>query len=385
MSIVKTLLGEGPATATPHQPTSTIPKSDVWSAVKYVYDTLAASIAALSSVYQPLDTELTALASTTSAANKVPYFTGSGTATTADFTAYGRSVVAVADEAAFKALVNLEIGTDVQAYDADLTTWAGLTPSANAQSLVTAANYAAMRALLDLEAGTDFNAYDATLASLAAYNTNGLLTQTAADTFTGRTITGTASEITVTDGNGVAGNPTLALHAGVYRASGTDVALADGGTGASLADPGADRIMFWDDSESAVTWLTASTGLAISTTSIAISTSTVLSWTGQQTFAEATLTDGANIAWALNTQQAAKVTLGGNRTLDAATNQVAGGVYVLRIIQDGSGGRTLSFNANYLFPNGTDPTLSTGIGDKDVLVCHSDGTNMFCVINQDFS
>lgn len=48
------------------------------------------------------------------------------------------------------------IGVTVQAYDADLTTWAGLTPSANAQSLVTAANYAAMRALLDLEAGTDF-------------------------------------------------------------------------------------------------------------------------------------------------------------------------------------------------------------------------------------
>jgi hypothetical protein len=53
-------------------------------------------------------------------------------------------------------LTSSDIGSTVQAYDADLTTWAGLTPSANAQSLVTAANYAAMRALLDLEAGTDF-------------------------------------------------------------------------------------------------------------------------------------------------------------------------------------------------------------------------------------
>lgn len=54
-------------------------------------------------------------------------------------------------------------------------------------------------------------AQDATLTALAAFNTNGLLTQTAADTFTGRTLTGPAAGITVSNGNGVAGNPTLAL------------------------------------------------------------------------------------------------------------------------------------------------------------------------------
>lgn len=56
-------------------------------------------------------------------------------------------------------------------------------------------------------------ASDATLTALAAYNTNGLLTQTAADTFTGSTITGTANEIAVSNGNGVSGNPTLSLPA----------------------------------------------------------------------------------------------------------------------------------------------------------------------------
>jgi len=64
---------------------------------------------------------------------------------------------------ALTATVNATWAATKQAADADLTTWAGVTPSANGQSLVAAANYAAMRGLLDLEAGTDF--YDMSTAN----------------------------------------------------------------------------------------------------------------------------------------------------------------------------------------------------------------------------
>ena len=60
-----------------------------------------------------------------------------------------------------------------QPADSDLTTWAGVTPSANGQALVAAANYAAMRGLLDLEVGTDVQAYDTDLGVLAGLTLTG--------------------------------------------------------------------------------------------------------------------------------------------------------------------------------------------------------------------
>lgn len=59
--------------------------------------------------------------------------------------------------------------------------------------------------------GVSVQAYDAGLAALAAFNTNGLLVQTAADTFAGRTLAAPAAGLAITNPAGTAGNPTFAL------------------------------------------------------------------------------------------------------------------------------------------------------------------------------
>ena len=90
--------------------------------------------------------------------------------------------------------------------------------------------------------------------------------------------------------------------------------------------------------------------------------------------AEATLTDASTISWNAITQPVAKVTLGGNRTLGAASGGVAGAFISLLIIQDGTGSRTVSFNAAYEFASDTAPTLTTTASKGDLFVFRYNGS-----------
>lgn len=79
-----------------------------------------------------------------------------------------------------------------------------------------------------------------------------------------------------------------------------------------------------------------------------------------------TLVDAANIAWPI-TRRKAKVTLGGNRAMLAPSGMVEGGEYSLAIIQDGTGGRSLSWAGCYDFGIDGVPILSTGAAKIDMV------------------
>lgn len=115
-------------------------------------------------------------------------------------------------------------------------------------------------------------------------------------------------------------------------------------------------------------WATLGVGYIIADNSISAKKYTV---TNQ------TLTDGATVNWDTANGAVATLTLGGNRTMAAPTNLTVGN-YLLHVIQDATGSRTITWNAVFKWASGIAPTLTTTAGARDVISCTSDGTNLYC-------
>ena len=166
----------------------------------------------IGSAVQAYDAELAALSGLTSGADKLPYFTGSGTAATTDLTSFGRSLIDDADATAARTTLGLIIGTNVQAYDSELAALASVTSAADKLFYFTGSGSATT---------TDLTSYARTLLddsdAATARTTLGL----------GTIATQASNSVTITGGS----------ITGI-----TDLAVADGGTGASTAQGARDNL-----------------------------------------------------------------------------------------------------------------------------------------------
>ena len=201
---------------------------------------------------------------------------------------------------------------------------------------------------------------------------------------------GTLSIVT-TDDSAAAANITITAD-GTFEADGTTITLDSGGDIVLDAD-GAD-VIFKDDGTSILSFTNSSSdavitagvqdkdiifkgddgGSAVTSLTLDMSNSGAAVFSAAAYNAEATLTDASTISWNAITQPVAKVTLGANRTLGAASGGVAGAFISLLIIQDGTGSRTVSFNAAYEFAEDTAPTLTTTASKGDLFVFRYNGS-----------
>lgn len=115
--------------------------------------------------------------------------------------------------------------------------------------------------------------------------------------------------------------------------------------------------------------------------------STIVTTSGTQTLSNKTLTkptvngskqaitadsDAATITFDMSASNFHTVTLGGNRTL-AVSNTVAGQFFYLRLLQDGTGSRTVTWFGTIKWAGATAPTLTTTASRADLFafVCTS--------------
>jgi hypothetical protein len=234
--------------------------ANTWSAV-----TIGGMLSFVGGTLNVGDAELTALAGLTSAADKVPYFTGSGTAAVADFSSLARTLLANTTAAGMRSTLGAIIGTNVQAWDADLDCIAA--NSTAGMLAYTGAGTCSYRTLTAPAAGFTITNGAGTagnptfvlandLAALEGLASTGFAVRTTTDTWAQRTLQAPAAGFTVTNPAGVAGDPTFVLAndlaaleglsgTGIARRTGTDawsvgtgVSVAEGGTGLASGTSG---------------------------------------------------------------------------------------------------------------------------------------------------
>lgn len=116
---------------------------------------------------------------------------------------------------------------------------------------------------------------------------------------------------------------------------------------------------------------------------------TAQQYTRTHNFTATTLTAStSSVTWDLSQNQIMILTLSSNVSSWTIQNPQSGGVYILIVKQDATGGRTLAFpssSGNFKFPGATAPTLTTTAGKSDILTFVYHGSFLHGVAVQDYA
>lgn len=211
----------------------------------------------------------------------------------------------------------------------------------------------------------------------AALNTVGVAQGgTGATTLTGLLQGNGASAVTAISNSSTVGQCLRVTGTSTYAWGALDLADTDAVTGTLPAGNGGTGNAFFAVSGPASSTKTFTFPNSSSTVAVL---GTAQTFTAVQTYSAArigtpvALSDGANIATNAALGNYFRVTLGGNRTLDAPTNAVDGQQIVYEFIQDGTGSRTLTLaSGTGGFILGTDitsTTLTTTASKTDYMTC----------------
>jgi len=108
-------------------------------------------------------------------------------------------------------------------------------------------------------------------------------------------------------------------------------------------------------------------------------------YTQQQYFQIATLTAAIYVDWDCRIAQKAKIILTQNIFMNTPTHLVDGGTYTLRVTQDSTGNRIITWSSAFKWGTELSPTLSTTANKTDILAFESDGTSLlFLGIRKNF-